>query len=261
MASRKTTPKLVAAAEPARGLGTRRALITAGLVAGALAVVVLAILVVEGWTDTFSDFKIVTRQLVTRYSIPTTFANLYVEESGLPVALPSDVLVANLGREFRGSPAVLVALWAGLVAGVVAGSTNLYLVSRKWGPAIARSRLGFLLHLTPERLERSERWFRRWGPIAILIGRHVIGLHVPLTAAAGTLRMPYRTFVITVAVTTAPWAALLLWLGTAFGARLVHLLGGHPWASLLLPLGVLLALVVSLVELLRSRRSRGGGGS
>lgn len=243
------------AAEPAHARVPRRALITVGLVVAGLAVIFLAILLVEGWTDTFSDFAIVTRLLVTRYSIPTTFGNLYVEESGLPVALPSDVLVANLGREFRGRPVVLIALWAGLVAGVVAGSTNLYLVSRRWGPAIARSRLGFLLHLTPERLERSERWFRRWGPIAILIGRHVIGLHVPLTAAAGTLRMPYRTFVISVAVTTAPWAALLLWLGTTFGDRLIHLLGGHPWASLLLPLGVVLALLVSLVETLRSRRS------
>ncbi|MBO0702625.1 MAG: VTT domain-containing protein [Candidatus Dormibacteraeota bacterium] len=248
------------AAEPAHARVPRRALITVGLVVAGLAVIFLAILLVEGWTDTFSDFAIVTRLLVTRYSIPTTFGNLYVEESGLPVALPSDVLVANLGREFRGRPVVLIALWAGLVAGVVAGSTNLYLVSRRWGPAIARSRLGFLLHLTPERLERSERWFRRWGPIAILIGRHVIGLHVPLTAAAGTLRMPYRTFVISVAVTTAPWAALLLWLGTTFGDRLIHLLGGHPWASLLLPLGVVLALLVSLVETLRSRRSRGRQG-
>lgn len=231
-------------------------LISASLAAVVLATIVLGIFVVEGWSDAVSDTATLARQLVDRFALPVTFGNLYVEESGFPVPLPSDVLVANLGREFRGRPGILVALWAGLIAVVVAGSTNLYFVSRRWGPAIVRSRLGFLLHLTPDRLERGERWFGRWGPLAILIGRHVIGLHVPLVAAAGTLRMPYRTFVLSVALSTAPWAAVLLWLGIAFGARLARLLGGHPWASLLLPLGLLAALAMWLVQLLRARRSR-----
>lgn len=240
---------------------TARVLISAGVAAVVVATVVVAIVLVEGWNDAVSDTATVARQLVDRFSVPVTFVNLYVEETGIPVPLPSDVLVANLGREFTGRPGILIALWAGLVATVVAGSSNLYLISRRWGPAIVRSRLGFLLHLTPERLERSERWFRRWGPLAILIGRHVIGLHVPLTAAAGTLRMPFPTYLLSVALSTAPWAAVLLWLGIAFGARLVHLLGGHPWASLLLPLGLLVALAMWLAQALRARRARDHSGT
>lgn len=240
---------------------TAPVLISAGLAAVALATIVLVVVVVDGWDDAVSDTTSLARQLVNRFAVPVTFGNLYVEESGIPVPLPSDVLVANLGRQFAGRPGVLVALWAGLVATVVAGSSNLYLVCRKWGPAIVRSRFGFLLHLTPERLDRGERWFRRWGPLAILIGRHVIGLHVPLTAVAGTLRMPYPRYVLSVAVTTAPWAAVLLWLGTAFGPRLAHLLGGHPWASLLLPLGLLVALAAWLAQLLWARRTRDRAGT
>lgn len=236
-------------------------LLSASLVVAGLAAAVVAVLLVEGWDDAVSDTATVARQLVNRFAVPVTFVNLYVEESGLPVALPSDVLVANLGRDFRGAPAALVALWAALVATVVAGSSNLYLVSRRWGPAIARGRLGLFLHLTPERLGRGERWFRRWGPLAIVIGRHIIGLHVPLTAAAGTLRMPYRTFVLSTAVTTAPWAAVLLWLGTVFGARLAHLLGGHPWFSLLLPLGVVFALAAYAADLMRSKRAKERAGT
>lgn len=260
MASPKPGPDRVSPDVRRRSPATAPVLLTATLVTVVLATIVLAIVLVEGWNDAVTDTASVARQLVNRYSVPVTFVNLYVEESGLPVPLPSDVLVANLGRQFAGRPGVLVALWAALVATVVTGSSNLYLVSRKWGPAIVRSRLGFVLHLTPERLERSERWFRRWGPLAILIGRHVIGLHVPLTAAAGTLRMPFPTYLLSVAVTTAPWAAVLLWLGTAFGARLVHLLGGHPWASLLLPLGLLVALSTWMVQLLRARRARDRAG-
>lgn len=260
MASPKPGPDRVSPDARRRSPATAPVLITATLVTILLATIALAFVLVEGWNDAVADTANVARQLVNRYSVPVTFVNLYVEESGLPVPLPSDVLVANLGRQFAGRPGVLVALWAALVATVVTGSSNLYLVSRKWGPAIVRSRLGFVLHLTPERLERSERWFRRWGPLAILIGRHVIGLHVPLTAAAGTLRMPFATYLLSVAVTTAPWAAVLLWLGTAFGARLVHLLGGHPWASLLLPLGLLVALSTWVVQLLRARRARDRAG-
>jgi len=42
------------------------------------------------------------------------------------------------------------------------------------------------LHLTPQRLERAEGWFVRWGAWALIFGRHIFGLRVPLTVAAGT---------------------------------------------------------------------------
>jgi len=184
---------------------------------------------------------------------PASFLALYLEESGVPVPVSGDVFVVYLGHHFAGSLAKCVLVWLGLVLIVLAGSTNLYLVSRWWGRRLAEGRLGLLLHLTPARLAAAERWFDRWGAPAIIFGRHVFGLRVPITVAAGVLRVPYRVFAPSVAVSTAVWAAVWLWLGATFGRQLAHFLESHRWAYGLLLLGLVLAVGVSLLT-----RARGG---
>jgi membrane protein DedA with SNARE-associated domain len=190
-----------------------------------------------------------------RLGPPASFLLLYLEESGVPVPVSGDVFVLYLGHHFAPSLPRLVLAWLGLVAAVVAGSSNLYLVSRRWGRHLAEGRLGFLLHLTPERLAAAERWFDRWGVVAIVFGRHVLGLRVPITVAAGVCRVPYRMFAASVAISTAIWAAVWLSLGVVFGHRLAVLLATHRWAYAVLPLG-LVALVVGSA-LLRARRGSG----
>lgn len=184
---------------------------------------------------------------------PASFLALYLEESGVPVPVSGDVFVVYLGHHFAPSFPQLVLVWLGLVVTVVAGSTNLYLISRRWGRRLAEGRLGILLHLTPARLAAAERWFDRWGAPAIIFGRHIFGLRVPITVAAGVLRVPYRVFVPSVAVSTAVWAAVWLWLGVTFGRQLGHFLEAHRWAYGLLVLGLVLAVGVSLLA-----RARGG---
>ena len=46
--------------------------------------------------------------------------------------------------------------------------------------------------LTPARINRAQGWFERWGPAALVFGRHVPGLRVPLTVGAGM----HRDFVL-----------------------------------------------------------------
>jgi membrane-associated protein len=188
---------------------------------------------------------------------PASFLALYLEESGVPVPVSGDVFVVYLGHHFAGSLPRLVLVWLGLVLTVVLGSTNLYLISRWWGRRLAEGRLGLLLHLTPARLAAAERWFDRWGAPAIIFGRHIFGLRVPITVAAGVLRVPYRVFAVSVAVSTAVWAGIWLWLGVTFGRQLVHFLESHRWAYGLLLLGLVLAVAVSLLT--RARGGHAGG--
>jgi membrane protein DedA with SNARE-associated domain len=183
-----------------------------------------------------------------------SFAGLYLEESGVPVPVSGDVLVIYLGHQFSHWPPGLVLIWLGLVATVVAGSTNLYLVSRRWGRRLAEGKLGLLLHLTPSRLAAAERWFGRWGVPAIVFGRHILGFRVPITVAAGICRVPYPTFAISVAISTAIWAAAWLWLGATFGGRLAVFLGRHHWAYAFLLLGLVLVAGGAVIAHHRERR-------
>jgi membrane protein DedA with SNARE-associated domain len=179
---------------------------------------------------------------LTRFGPLGAIALLYVEESGIPLLAPGDVFVMYAGAHVPREPLYWVAAWSGLIAAVTLGATNLYLISRHLGGRLVHGRFAGLLHLTPERLARAERWFERWGVWAIIFGRHVPGLRVPITVAAGVLRVPYPTFAGCVAVSTAVWAGVWLVVGITLGGRVERFLHLHDEALWLLP--ALIALVV-----------------
>jgi membrane protein DedA with SNARE-associated domain len=214
--------------------------------------VLLALVVLE--TDLWADLVRaagVGMHVAGRLSVPGSLAGLYLEESGVPLPVSGDVFVVYLGHHLAPSPPRLVLVWLALVGTVLAGSTNLYLVSRRWGRRLAEGRLGFLLHLTPARLAAAERWFDRWGAPAIIFGRHVFGLRVPITVAAGVFRVPYHVFAISVAVSTAVWAAVWLWLGAEFGRQIAQFLAGHRWAYALLLVGLAVGAGAALLRAVR----------
>ena len=174
-------------------------------------------------------------------------ALLFVEESGVPMPVPGDAFVFYVGHRLSPDPFAWAVAWLGFVAAVVLGASILYLIARRWGWRLARGRPGRIFHITPTRLERAERWFRRWGFWALLVGRHVPGMRVPLTLAAGTFDFPYRTFVLSVGLSAATWAAIFLVLGAQIGDDLQAMIEVHQGlgtALVLVVLGVFIAYLV-----------------
>jgi len=177
--------------------------------------------------------------------------------------VPGDVYVAYLGKLNASSFSHLALAWIGIIAVVVGGATNLYLVSRRWGPALLRHRLvSDVLGVDEARLERVRRWSRRWGALAIIFGRHVPGFRIPVTVLAATTGVPYRIFAPSVAVSTGVWAGIGLWLGATFGQSIGNLLARYPWIYLI-GLGlVIVAIAAVLVRIWRlGQRSSASAGS
>jgi membrane protein DedA with SNARE-associated domain len=231
-----------------------RWLAVAGVGAAFLLLVVVA-LAQEGTTDLLRDVGVAIARALPRFGAPVAFALLYVEESGIPLPLPGDVAIVYLGHVLAGSPARLVGAWAGLILAVVAGASNLYLISRRWGRPLLASWGGPLFDLDAERLTRIEGWFDRWGPLAIIIGRHIFGFRVPVTVAAGLFKVPYPFFALSVAISSAPWAAAWLWVGVRFGSRIGSFLHLHWWGYLVFP-AALAALILLGVIRRRQRSAR-----
>jgi membrane protein DedA with SNARE-associated domain len=166
---------------------------------------------------------------------------LYLEESGVPLPLPGDVLVMYMGQQVRGEAfSQWLKVWAGLVVAQVLGATNLYLLSRRLGRDLPNSRVGRYLHVTEDRMRLAQRWFERWGPWVLVFGRHVPGLRIVLTIAAGISRVGLGVFIASVTVSSMAWVAMFLYLGARFGGTLEHLLDLHRGNYALLPLLVLL---------------------
>jgi len=239
-------------------LARPRVSVAAALVA--LAVAALAVVVFnEGLANATDDARRATLWLGRRFGPAASFGALYLEESGVPLPVFGDVLVVYLGHHFGGSPVALAAVWLGLVATTVSGSTNLYLVARWWGRPLIEGPLGLMLHLTPERVVRAERWFGRWGGPAIIFGRHILGFRIPVTVAAGLFRVPYlRVFAPSVAISTGVWGVLWLALGVIFGRRMGTFLAHHGWLYVAVPLaGVVLFLAATAYAWHERRASRG----
>jgi membrane protein DedA with SNARE-associated domain len=181
------------------------------------------------------------------------FALLYIEESGVPLFIPGDAFLAYVGHRLPHNMPVFLAAWIGFVLAVTFGATNLYLLSRRYGRRLVEHRLAGVLHLTHERMETAEHSFRRWGPWALIFGRHIFGLRVPLTVAAGVLKLPYRTFAISVAISSAAWAAVFLLLGLFFGDSVERSLRSHPLLYFAGGAAVVVAVVVIAVVRVRRR--------
>src|SRR5919108_3635740 len=183
------------------------------------------------------------------------FAALYVEESGLPLPAPGDVFVMYVGIHVPHNLVAWIAAWLGLILAVVLGATNLFLLSRKYGRRLAESDLAEYVHLSHDRLMRAERWFRRYGVLAIIFGRHIPGFRIPITVASGIFQVRYPVFAASVAVSTAIWAGVVLIIGINFGPRLENLLRAH--TSLYFVWGAIVAfLILSMFVRQRRRAAR-----
>jgi membrane protein DedA with SNARE-associated domain len=182
-------------------------------------------------------------------------AGIYLEESGLPMPVPSEVSVGYLGQRLGNNPVALFATWLGLTALIVLGSTNLFLASRRFGQRFITGRIGAALHLTPSRIARAQSWFGRWGPLAIAVSRYVPGLRWGMAVACGVLGVGYRTFWFSTAMSAAIWAGLMLTLGVTLGDAVGNMIMTHAWIGLLLPLPAATVLTTALVRVLVRRRA------
>lgn len=207
----------------------RRRLILGAALSLLVAGVILGIALLEGdLPEELSDIAGLGHRAVASFGAPGALALLYIEESGIPLPVPGDAYVIFLGSLATGSLLKWIAAWLGIIVAVVGGASNLYVVSRRWGHRLVEHRLAHVLHLDRGRLGRVEGWFGRWGAFAIIFGRHVPGFRIPVTVLAGIFEVPYRVFAPSVAVSTAIWAGVWLYVGARYGRAAMRLVTGHP---------------------------------
>ena len=226
--------------------------ITIGLTVGMLAAGVVSAVAQPGFAGTVTAVEAGIQQKV---GVELAIAGIYLEESGVPLPMPSEVSIGYLGQRINRNPLALFAAWIGLTALILLGSTNLFAASRRFGPRLVGGRIGTTLHLTPARVARAQRWFARWGPLAIGVSRYIPGLRWGMAVACGTLGVRYRTFWVSTAISASIWADGLLTLGVTMGDAVGRVIADHVWLGLLLPLPATAVVTTGLIRLVVMRRS------
>ncbi|MFL5806774.1 MAG: DedA family protein [Roseiflexaceae bacterium] len=184
--------------------------------------------------------------LVIRHSLVAICLAVFLEELGIPMPIPTDILIIFAGVAGASSLPRL-ALWFFLLSIASAlGSSGLYLVVRRGGRPLVE-RFGRYVHLGPEQLARAERILERSGWFGIAIGRAIPGLRYVTVIACGLLRVPYRRYLTAHLAGSSVYIIAFLALGSIFGPVIVEQIQAPELALRLL---WLLALAVGLPLLL-----------
>jgi membrane protein DedA with SNARE-associated domain len=129
--------------------------------------------------------------LLSHGSIALVVLALIVAGLGLPI--PEDIMLLAAGvLVHRGEVSYAGAL-AACAFGVFVGDTFIFLIARRLGPsALERRPLNLLV--TPERREKIEHMFERYGNVIVFMARHMAGLRAPTFAMAGMHNMSLLKF-------------------------------------------------------------------
>ncbi|MFH5797601.1 DedA family protein [Haladaptatus sp. CMAA 1911] len=136
---------------------------------------------------------------VTKYGYIAVFIYLTLETAFILHFAPSEIVVPFAATQLVHDPISFAVFVAVSTTGATAGSLLGYYVFGKNGKT-ALNRYGHVLHVSESDLERSQRWFRRWGRSSVLWGRMLPLMRAVISIPAGLAEMDLRTFTVYSAV-------------------------------------------------------------
>src|SRR5438445_384501 len=160
--------------------------------------------------------------LITRHGLALIFANVLLEQLGVPLpAIPTLIVAGALAVDGTlSAPAVFgVAFAASMI-----GDSAWYLAGRRYGRRVMTTLCR--ISLSPDSCVRqTESHFERWGGITLVLGKFIPGLATITPPLAGAMRIRWRSFLLLNGAGTALWAAAPIALGMLFYAQIERLVG------------------------------------
>ena len=187
---------------------------------------------------------------IATYGLLAVFVLMVGESCGLP--FPSEIIMPTAGLlAAAGHMNLVVAIVAGAVANLV-GSLIAYWLAAWFGEPLLLGP-GRYVGIRRHHLELADGWFRRWGLLAVLIGRVLPVIRTYISFPAGLARIELVRFTVLTFVGALPWCAALALVGYELGRNYDRISGPIEKAAI----GVaLLVVAVVVVWYLRGREPR-----
>ena len=150
------------------------------------------------------------------YGLVAVFVLMVFESCGVPfpseVVMPTGGLLAATGHMPGGLVAVIL---AGAVANLV-GSLIAYAAAARFGEPLLLGP-GRYVGIRRHHLELADGWFRRWGLLAVFVGRMLPVIRTYISFPAGLARVDVLRFSVLTLIGALPWCALLALVGYELG--------------------------------------------
>jgi membrane protein DedA with SNARE-associated domain len=202
-------------------------------------------------------FKWIT-DLVSHFGYGGVGLLMFLENVFPPI--PSELIMPLAGFVARRGELSLAATIVAGTAGSLAGASVWYLLGRRLGERRLRAwidRHGQWLGLSGDDIDRSARWFRRHGPLAVTLGRLVPGVRTLISVPAGIAGMRVLPFLFFTIVGTALWTAALTFAGYLLGARYRRVTSAMDVATWVVLGAMVVAYLIRLVRVTRKASASG----
>lgn len=149
-----------------------------------------------------------------KYGYVGIFFSLALGVIGLPI--PDEVLMAYAGyavsRGILNLPFTLLSAFLGASVGISVS----YAIAAKWGlPLLLK--VGPYLHVTPKKIESTQKMFARYGPYLLFLGYFLPGVRHITAYLAGVASMDFRRFAGFAYAGALLWSLTFLMLGRVLG--------------------------------------------
>ena len=138
------------------------------------------------------------------------FLLMFVENLFPPI--PSEVIMPLAGYQAAAGAMSFGGVVAAGTLGSVLGALAWYGVGRYVGLdrlATWAERHGRWLTLRPDEVRRADEWFRRYGVVAVCVGRSLPGVRGVICIPAGIAGMPIVPFLVSCSLGSLAWCTLL----------------------------------------------------
>src|SRR6266436_5347195 len=147
--------------------------------------------------------------LITHYGLALVFANVLIQQMGLPIpVVPTLIVVGALAADGQFSASEIFAV---ALAGCAISDATWYAAGRLYGRRVMR--LLCRISLSPDScVQQSEYQFHRWGGLTLVLAKFVPGLSMIMPSLAGTTRLRLWSFALLDGL------GAMIWVGVAIGS-------------------------------------------
>jgi len=195
------------------------------------------------------------QHFIATYGYAAIFLLMLAESACIPI--PSELIMTFGGALAAGAvPGTHLNLVGVIIAGTagnVVGSYIAWAVGRYGGQPALR-RWGRRLRISEHDLDRAYRWFDRYGPRAVLIGRLLPVVRTFISLPAGIAGMDPVRFGVYTTIGCIPWTAALAGAGYAVGANWHSIENGFRGPTYIIAAIVVIGLAIGAWRYARARR-------